>query len=469
MNSVDLSNKIFKVISQAGEELNYEVFVVGGYVRDQLLGRNKDNKDIDFVCVGSGITFAQKAAKLISPKLKVAIFKNYGTAMFKYEGVDYEFVGARKESYLRDSRNPIVEEGTLEDDQNRRDFTINALAVSLNKNTFGEMVDSFDGVKDLEQKRIKTPLDPDITFSDDPLRMLRAIRFATQLDFVIEQETLDAIARNKDRIQIISQERISVEINKIVLSKKPSIGFLLLDQVGLLDIVFPELTNLKGIEVKNGMGHKDNFFHTLEVLDNICENTTDLWLRWSAILHDIAKPKTKRFEQKNGWTFHGHEVVGARMVKPIFKKFKFPLGAEMRFVEKMVRLHLRPIPLSRDEISDSAIRRLVFDAGNDIENLMILCEADITSKNKDKVKRYLQNFKIVRQKVVEIEEKDNIRNFQPPISGEFIIETFKLKPCREIGTIKNRIKEAILEGEIQNNFEEAKALMYKIAKELGIS
>jgi len=468
MNEINLSHKIFRTISQAGKELNYPVYVVGGYVRDQLLGRNKTDKDIDFVCVGSGITFAKKTAALLNPKIKVSIFKTYGTAMFKYEGVEYEFVGARKESYQRDSRNPIVEEGTLEDDQNRRDFTINALAVSLNEDSFGEIVDSFNGRTDLEAKVIKTPLDPNITFSDDPLRMLRAIRFATQLKFKIDPTTLQAIKENSARIEIISQERISVEINKIIMSSQPSVGFKLLDKTGLLNHIFPELVNLKGVEIVNGMGHKDNFYHTLEVLDNICPNTDNLWLRWAAIMHDIAKPKTKRFEEDNGWTFHGHEVVGARMVKPIFKRFKLPLSAEMRFVEKMVRLHLRPIPLSRDEISDSAIRRLIFDAGEDIDSLMILCEADITSKNEDKVKRFLKNFKLVRAKVIEIEEKDHVRNFQPPVSGEFIMETFNLKPCREIGTIKNQIKEAILEGEIQNNFEEAKELMFKLAKNLGL-
>lgn len=469
MEKVDLSNEIFKLVGKAAKELNFPAYVVGGYVRDQLLARKTENKDIDFVCVGSGIVLAKKTASYISPKLKVSVFKNYGTAMFKYKGVDYEFVGARKESYQRDSRNPIVEEGTLEDDQNRRDFTINALAISLNKDSFGNLIDSFGGVKDLRNRIIKTPLDADITFSDDPLRMLRAIRFATQLDFIIEENTLEAISRNKNRIKIISQERISVELNKIVLSQKPSIGFILLDQVGLLDLVFSQLSNLKGVEKRNGMAHKDNFFHTLEVLDNISKKTNNLWLRWSAILHDIAKPRTKRFEEKNGWTFHGHEVVGARMVKPIFKRFKFPLGSEMRFVEKMVRLHLRPIPLSKSEISDSAIRRLVFDAGDDIDNLMILCEADITSKNKEKVKRYLENFMLVREKIVEIEEKDQLRNFQPPVSGDFIMKTFKLKPCREIGIIKNRIKEAILDGDIKNNFEEAEKLMYIIAKELEIN
>lgn len=469
MNKVDISHKIFKAVSKAGKNLNYPVYVVGGYVRDQLLKRNKKHKDIDFVCVGSGILFAKETARLLNPNIKVAVFKNYGTAMFKYQGVDYEFVGARKESYNKNSRNPIVEEGTLEDDQNRRDFTINALAVSLNENNWGKMIDSFDGVLHLNQQLIQTPLEPNITFSDDPLRMLRAIRFATQLKFRIDNKTFAAISENAERIKIISQERITTEINKIIEAEKPSLGFKLLEKTGLLSIIFPELVNLKGVEIKNGVGHKDNFYHTLEVLDNLAQNSNDLWLRWAAILHDIAKPKTKRFEQKAGWTFHGHEVVGARMVKPIFKKFKLPLGAEMRLVQKMVRLHLRPIPLSKDEISDSAIRRLIFDAGDDIEKLMLLCEADITSKNEIKVKRYLQNFQLVRQKIVEIEEKDHIRNFQPPVSGEKIMKTFGLKPSREVGLIKDRIKEAILEGEIQNNATEAEALMYVLAKELGIA
>lgn len=469
MNKVDISHKIFKAVSKAGKNLNYPVYVVGGYVRDQLLKRNKKHKDIDFVCVGSGILFAKETARLLNPNIKVSVFKNYGTAMFKYQGVDYEFVGARKESYNKNSRNPIVEEGTLEDDQNRRDFTINALAVSLNENNWGKMIDSFDGVLHLNQQLIQTPLEPNITFSDDPLRMLRAIRFATQLKFRIDNKTFAAISENAERIKIISQERITTEINKIIEAEKPSLGFKLLEKTGLLSIIFPELVNLKGVEIKNGVGHKDNFYHTLEVLDNLAQNSNDLWLRWAAILHDIAKPKTKRFEQKAGWTFHGHEVVGARMVKPIFKKFKLPLGAEMRLVQKMVRLHLRPIPLSKDEISDSAIRRLIFDAGDDIEKLMLLCEADITSKNEIKVKRYLQNFQLVRQKIVEIEEKDHIRNFQPPVSGEKIMKTFGLKPSREVGLIKDRIKEAILEGEIQNNATEAEALMYVLAKELGIA
>lgn len=463
-SDIDISNQIFKKVAEAGKTLNFPTYVVGGYVRDQLLGRN--SKDIDFVCVGSGIELAKKAASFIDKKLPVSYFKNFGTAMFKFQDAEIEFVGARKESYQRDSRKPIVEEGTLEDDQNRRDFTINALAVSLNENNYGAIIDPFGGIEDLKNEIIKTPLDPNITFSDDPLRMLRAIRFATQLNFTIESKTFEAIEVNAERINIISQERISTELNKIILSKKPSLGFKLLEKSKLLPFIFPEMENLKGVEVKNGMGHKDNFYHTLEVLDNLAENSDNLWLRWAAILHDIAKPKTKRFEEATGWTFHGHEVVGANMVKGIFRRMKLPLGSERKFVEKMVRLHLRPIPLSREEISDSALRRLLFDAGDDIEQLMTLCEADITSKNEHKVKRYLKNFKVVRQKLKEIEAKDQVRNFQPPISGEFIMETFNIKPCREVGMIKNAIKEAILEGEIENDFEQAKALMLKLGEEL---
>lgn len=468
MQTINLSNPIFKAVSQAGKALNYPVYVVGGYVRDQLLGRKKAITDIDFVCVGSGILLAQQTAKILSPNLKVSIFKTYGTAMFHYKGVDYEFVGARKESYQKDSRNPIVEEGTLTDDQNRRDFTINALAVSLNEADFGFLVDSFGGVNDLKNQIIKTPLEPNITFSDDPLRMLRAIRFAAQLNFIIDQKTLEAIAFNSARILIITQERITTELNKIILSDKPSIGFKLLEKVKLLPLIFPALENLKGIDIINGQGHKDNFYHTLEVLDNIAKNTDNLWLRWAAILHDIAKPKTKKYYPEQGWTFHGHEVLGAKMAAQIFKKMKLPLGHELRFVEKMVKLHLRPIPLSREEISDSAIRRLLFDAGDDIDELMILCEADITSKNREKVAKYLQNFQYVREKIVEIESKDHIRNFQPPITGEYIMETFQIKPGREIGIIKNEIKEAILDGIIQNNFEEARTLMFKISERIGL-
>lgn len=464
LNEINISDKIFEKVAQAGRELGFPVYVVGGYVRDQLMGRF--SKDIDFVCVGSGIELARKTAELISPNIQVSYFKNFGTAMFRFHDAEIEFVGARKESYQRDSRKPIVEEGTLEDDQNRRDFTINALAVSLNDADYGSLVDSFNGLDDLQKGIIRTPLNPDITFSDDPLRMMRAIRFATQFDFDIEPETFAAIERNAERIKIISQERISTELNKIILSPKPSIGFKLLEQSRLLPLIFPEMENLKGVEIINGLGHKDNFYHTLEVLDNVAKTSDNLWLRWAAIMHDIAKPKTKKFEEGIGWTFHGHEVVGTHIVKTVFNRLKLPLSQEMKFVQKLVRLHLRPIPLSREEISDSAIRRLLFDAGEDIDELMLLCEADITSKNEAKVKKYLSNFKVVRQRMKEIEEKDHLRNFQPPITGEYIMETFNLKPCKEIGYIKNAIKDAILDGEIENDFEQANALMHKLAKDI---
>lgn len=463
---IELKHPIFKKVSEAAKILNLDTYVVGGFVRDQILDR--PSKDIDFVCVGNGIDLAKQTAKLISPKINVNYFKNFGTAQFVWDGWEFEFVGARKESYQRNSRKPIVEEGSLEDDQNRRDFTINALAASVNENTFGEVIDPFGGILDLETKIIKTPLNPDITFSDDPLRMLRAIRFATQLKFTITPETFEAISRNADRIKIISQERISTELNKIILAPTPSIGFKLLDECNLLPLIFSELSALKGVEYVNGKGHKDNFYHTLEVLDNLSENTDNLWLRWAAILHDIGKPKSKRFEENVGWTFHGHEVIGERMTKGIFTKLKLPLNHEMKYVQKLVRMHLRPIPIARDEISDSAVRRLLFDAGDDIDDLMMLCEADITSKNEAKVKRILQNFRKVRVKLKEIEEKDHVRNFEPPISGELIMETFNLKPCREIGTIKSKIKDAILDGDIKNDFDEAKALMLKIGEELGL-
>ncbi|MCB9227721.1 MAG: HD domain-containing protein [Chitinophagales bacterium] len=467
MDKLKLEHPIFKKVSEAAAILNIDSYVVGGFVRDSILKR--PSKDIDFVCVGNGIDLAKKTAELISPKIKVNYFKNFGTAQFVWNDWEFEFVGARKESYNRDSRNPIVEEGTLEDDQNRRDFTINALAASLNKDKFGEIIDPFGGLEDLKNKIIKTPLNPDITFSDDPLRMLRAIRFATQLNFNIEENTYNAICENKDRIEIISQERITTELNKIILAKKPSLGFKLLENTGLLALIFPELSLLKGVDIIDNQGHKDNFYHTLQVLDNLSENTDDLWLRWSAILHDIGKPKSKRFDKDSGWTFHGHEVIGERMAKSIFTKLKLPLGKELKYVQKLVRMHLRPIPIAKDEISDSAVRRLLFDAGDDIDDLMLLCEADITSKNEQKVQRILNNFKIVREKLVEIEEKDHVRNFEPPISGDFIMSTFNIKPGREIGIIKNQIKEAILEGEIENNFKAAEQLMYKIAKEIGLS
>ncbi len=462
----DLSLPVFKIIAEAAAELNCETYAVGGFVRDQLLGR--PSKDIDFVCVGSGIDLAQKAAEKIDKGLHVAYFKNFGTAQFRWMDLDLEFVGARKESYQRDSRKPIVEDGTLEDDQNRRDFTINALAVSLNQQNFGELIDPFNGVQDLEDKIIRTPLGPDITFSDDPLRMMRAIRFATQLGFTILPETFEAIKRNKDRIKIISQERISDELNKIILAKTPSIGFVLLEECGLLEIIFPEFQKLKGVENYEGKGHKDNFYHTLQVLDNITKTTNDLWLRWAAVLHDIAKPPTKKFVEGTGWTFHGHEVLGSKWVPKIFARMKLPLGNEMKFVRKMVYLHLRPIALTKEEISDSALRRLLFEAGDDIESLLMLCEADITSKNREKVKRYLMRFEVVREKLKEVEEKDQVRNFQPPVSGELVMQTFGIGPSREIGVIKEEIKEAILEGKIRNDYNEAFNMMLELGEKLGL-
>jgi poly(A) polymerase len=462
-----LSNPVFQTISDVSAKLGMETYVVGGYVRDLLLKR--PCKDIDFVCVGSGIALAEASAKAINPRLNVSVFKNFGTAHFRYEDYDLEFVGARKESYNRDSRNPVVEEGTIQDDQNRRDFTINAMAISLNKNNYGDLIAPFDGLEDLENGVIRTPLDADITFSDDPLRMMRAIRFATQLNFYIEPKTLEAITRNKDRIKIISQERITDELNKIILAKKPSVGFRLLEETGLLQLILPEMQKLKGVETVEDKSHKDNFYHTLQVLDNICFSTSDLWLRWAAILHDIAKPATKRFEEGTGWTFHGHEVVGSKWTPRIFRYLKLPMGGEMKFVQKMVYLHLRPIALTKEEITDSALRRLLFEAGDDIESLMKLCEADITSKNKSKVNRYLQRFEIVRQKLKDVEERDSIRNFQPPVSGELIMQTFGIEPSREVGTIKDRIKDAILDGEIRNDYEEAHAMMLKLGAELGLA
>jgi len=453
-------------IGAAAIELNYPTYIVGGYVRDLLLKR--PCKDIDIVCVGSGIELARKAAQKISGASRVSVFKNFGTAQFKVDDVDIEFVGARKESYQRDSRKPIVENGTLEDDQNRRDFTINALAISLNKEDYGSIVDPFNGLVDLENKIICTPLDPDITFSDDPLRMMRAIRFATQLRFRIESETLQAISDNKSRIKIISYERISTELNKIILSPKPSIGFKLLFKTGLLHYFFSEMTALQGVERRNGIGHKDNFYHTLEVLDNVALMSNDLWLRWAAILHDIAKPPTKRFHREAGWTFHGHEVLGAKMTPRIFRRLKLPMDDRMKFIQKMVTLHLRPIALTKGDVTDSAIRRLLFDAGDDIDELMILCQADITSKNEAKVKRYLENYEVVKIKLKEVEEKDRLRNWQPPISGDIIMETFKIKPSREVGTIKKSIREAILDGVIQNEYDAAFEFMLEEGKKLGL-
>lgn len=460
-----LSHPVFKVVSEIVTEENLEAYVIGGFVRDLILER--PSKDIDIVVIGNGLDLAEKAGKKLRVK-KVSYFKNFGTAQFLYKDLDVEFVGARKESYRRDSRKPIVEDGTLQDDQNRRDFTINALALNLNADNFGELIDPFGGLKDLEEGIIRTPLEPSKTYSDDPLRMMRAVRFAAQLDFKIERESLEAISENAERLEIISRERIMDELNKIILCDKPSRGFKLLFATKLLHQFFPEMVKLHGIETIDGKSHKDNFYHTLEVLDNICETTDDLWLRWAAILHDIAKPPTKRFDPKVGWTFHGHEEVGARMIPKIFKRLKLPLDAKMKYVQKMVRLHLRPIALVKGHVTDSAIRRLLYEAGDDIDDLMKLCNADITSKNEHKVRRYKNNFKIVKEKLIAVEEKDKVRNFQPPVDGEVIMETFGLKPCHEIGIIKNRIKEAILEGEINNDYNQAVAFMLELGKELGL-
>ena len=462
-----LNNKIFEVISQASQELNIESYVIGGFVRDLLLGRDF-KKDIDIVAVGSGIELALKVSELLLNKPKVQVFKTYGTAMLRFGDTEIEFVGARKESYHFESRNPVVENGTLEDDQNRRDFTINALALSLNKANFGELSDPFNGLVDMKNKIIKTPLDPDITFSDDPLRMLRAIRFANQLGFQIEENSLQSISKNKDRIKIISGERIVDELNKILSTDKPSVGFLLLYKTGLLDIILPELTALNQVEEIDGHTHKNNFYHTLEVVDNICPNTDDVWLRWSALLHDIGKAPTKRFIKKQGWTFHGHEFLGGKMAKKIFERLHMPLNHKMKFVQKMVMMSSRPIVLSEDIVTDSAVRRLVFDAGEDVENLMTLCEADITTKNPNKFKKYHNNFEIVRKKIVEVEERDHVRNFQPPITGEEIMEIFNLKPSREIGILKEAVKEAILEGEIPNDYDAAYKFVLKRGEKLGL-
>lgn len=461
-----LKHKIFGKISEVADRMQMETYVIGGYVRDLYLER--PSKDIDIVTIGSGIELATEVSKHLKPSPRVNVFKNFGTAMLRYRDLEIEFVGARKESYQRNSRKPIVENGTLEDDQNRRDFTINALALSLNSHNYGELLDPFDGLGDLERKIIRTPLDPDITFSDDPLRIMRAIRFATQLNFQIEDATLQAIARNRDRINIVSAERVIDELNKIILAPKPSIGFRLLEETGLLRIIFPELQQMKGVDQVEGIGHKDNFYHTIEVLDRIVPNTDNLWLRWSALLHDIAKPATKKYVEGQGWTFHAHNFVGVKMIPKIFKRMKLPLNEKMKYVQKMVQLHMRPIVLSEDVVTDSAVRRLLFEAGDDIDDLMTLCEADITSKNPEKVKRYMKNFKVVRKKLKEIEEKDAIRNFQPPVDGELIMKTYGLGPCREVGQIKDAIKEAILEGEIHNNYEEACAFMLKKGKELGL-
>ncbi len=461
-----LNHPIFKTLSEASKALGLETYVIGGFVRDYLLDRGTP-KDIDVVSVGSGIDLAKKTSDLLPKKPTVSVFKNFGTAMLKTDDLEVEFVGARKESYDRGSRKPAVEDGTLEDDQNRRDFTINALALSLHPSNFGELLDPFNGVEDLEQKTIRTPLDPDITYSDDPLRMLRAIRFASQLNFTIEKHSMDAITRNKERIKIISNERITDELNKILLSDTPSKGFALLHKTGLLKFILPELVALEGIEEIEGQRHKDNFWHTLEVVDNISKKTDDVWLRWAALLHDIGKAPTKRFDKKIGWTFHGHEFVGAKMVYKLFKRLRMPLNDKMKFVQKMVLMSSRPIAISA-EVTDSAVRRLVFDAGEHIDDLMTLCEADITTKNPNKFKRYHKNFQKVRERIVEVEERDHVRNFQPPVSGEEIMGTFGLKPSREIGIIKDAIKEAILEGEIPNEYEAARAFMFEKAKKMGL-
>ncbi len=463
----ELQNPIFDIIAKASEQLNVESYVIGGFVRDLLLNRTT-KKDIDIVAVGSGIELALKVSELLPHNPKVQVFKNYGTAMLRYDDTDIEFVGARKESYNFDSRKPLVEDGTLQDDQNRRDFTINALALSLNKNSFGALLDPFDARVDLEQKIIRTPLNPDVTYSDDPLRMMRGIRFAAQLDFEIESESFASITKNKDRISIISGERIVEELNKILMTDKPSTGFLLLYKSGLLDYILPELTALNQVEEIEGHTHKNNFYHTLEVVDNIAPNTEDVWLRWAALLHDIGKAPTKRFNKKQGWTFHGHEFLGGKMVKKIFERLHMPLNQKMKFVQKMVIMSSRPIVLAQEEVTDSAVRRLVFDAGEEVDDLMILCEADITTKNPAKFKKYHNNFNTVRKKIVEVEERDHVRNFQPPISGEQIMELFNLQPGREIGSLKEAVKEAILEGTIPNEYEAALAFVTKKALKMGL-
>jgi len=457
---------IFKKIAEAAQSLQVPCYLIGGFVRDTIIGR--PTKDMDIVCLGNGIELAHAVAQKFTPRPSVSFFKNFGTAQIKVAGIEIEFVGARKESYNYDSRKPMVETGTLEDDQNRRDFTINALAISLNENDYGALIDPFNGINDIQNKILQTPLDPSLTFSDDPLRMMRAIRFSSQLNYTIEETTFEAITKNVNRIKIVSSERIADELNKILLCKKPSIGFDLLYKSGMLKIIFPQMVDLAGAEYIDGKGHKDNFYHTLQVVDNICENTDDLWLRWAAVLHDIAKPATKKFEEGHGWTFHGHEVLGGRMVPKIFGQLKLPQNEKMKFVRKLVEMHLRPIGLTRENITDSAIRRLLFDAGEDFDALMTLCNADITSKNKQKVKRYLENFEMVRKRCAEVEASDQLRNWQPPITGEMIMERFNLPPGRIIGDLKNAIRDAILDGHIPNNYDAAVEFMLVKAKELGL-
>ena len=463
-----LTNPIFKIIAEVAESSKLETYVVGGFVRDILLKRKKNKTDIDFVCVGSGIDLAKQVSKKLEKKIDVKYFNNFGTAMIHYNKEDYEFVGARKESYRSNSRKPIVENGTIQDDQNRRDFTINAMAISLNSSNYGKLIDPFAGISDLETKTIKTPLSPDITYSDDPLRMMRAIRFSSELNFEIENESYSSICKNAERLSIISQERITEELNKILLSEKPSIGLKLLFNTKLLHQFFPEMVELQGVEERGKFAHKDNFYHTLEVIDNIRKNTDNIWLIWSALLHDIAKPQCKRFEEGHGWTFHGHEFLGGKMVPRIFKTLKLPLNEKMKYVKKLVTLHLRPIVLSQDIVTDSAIRRLLFDAGDDIDDLMTLCEADITSKNPKQVSRYLKNFKLVRKKLKEIEEKDHIRNWKPPISGEEIMEIFNIEAGREVGILKNSLKDAILDGKVKNEKEASIEFMKLKAKEINL-
>lgn len=460
------NHKIFHTLSETADSLGLECYAVGGYVRDLFLER--PSKDIDVVVVGSGIEMAKAFGARIGKSANVAVFKNFGTAQVKFRDIEVEFVGARKESYQRDSRKPIVEDGTLQDDQNRRDFTINAMAVCLNKDRFGELVDPFNGISDLKERTIRTPLDPDITFSDDPLRMMRCIRFATQLNFYIDDVTFESLCRNRERIKIISKERIADELNKIILSPVPSKGFIELDRSGLLALIFPELAALQGIDVKNGRGHKDNFYHTLEVLDNISKHTDNLWLRWAALLHDIAKPATKRWEPRIGWTFHNHNFIGEKMIPGIFREMKLPMNEKMKYVQKLVSLHMRPIAIADEEVTDSAVRRLLFEAGDDIDDLMMLCEADITSKNSERKERFLNNFRLVRQKLKDIEEKDRVRNFQPPISGEEIMRIFNLEPCREVGALKSAIKDAILDGIIPNEYEAAYQYMLEKARKMGL-
>ena len=460
-----LKNEVFGIVSKAAEEEGVRAFVIGGFVRDAFLGR--PSKDIDIVVEGSGIALAKRVGKIVGSK--VAVYSNFGTAMLHYKGVEVEFVGARKESYDRNSRKPVVEDGTLEEDQQRRDFTVNALALSLQREDYGSLVDPFGGIRDLHNGLLRTPLDPDTTYSDDPLRMIRAIRFATQLSFTIVPESFEAIKRNKERLDILSLERINEELNKILLSPKPSVGFLLLEESGLLEKILPQLCNLRGVETMDGKGHKDNFAHTLQVVDNIASTTDNLWLRWAALLHDIGKPLTKHYDPEIGWSFHNHDFVGGKMIPGIFRQLKMPLNEKMKYVQKLVQLHLRPIALVQDEVTDSAVRRLLFDAGDDINDLMLLCEADITSKNENKVKRIKSNFQLVRKKLVEVDEKDRVRNFKNPITGELIMQRYALPPCSTIGIIKEYVKEAILDGIIENNYEQAFQLMEKKALELGLT